>query len=84
MGKYVELARVNPNKKGLYLTLALLVPILIHGLFDFFLLFIPQFVTSNTSYYAVIGSIEVLLYVITIREIVISSKSSEERLPKKK
>ena len=84
MGKYIELARVNPNRKATNLLLAFLVPLFIHGLFDFLLLLIPQLVASSTAYYAVIGSVEILLYIVTIREIVISSKRSEEKLPKRK
>ena len=84
MGKYIELARVNPNRKVSNLLLAFFIPLFIHGLFDFLLLLIPQLVTSSAAYYAVIGSIEILLYIVTIREIVSSSKRSEERLPKRK
>lgn len=38
MGYYFGRARFNPEKRGLFLSLSLLVPILIHGLYDFILM----------------------------------------------
>ena len=84
MGKYFELSKINPKKKGIYLILSLIIPIIIHGLFDFLSLFIPRLVSSNVSYYTVIGFVEILLFVITVKEVVSSSKRSNEYLPKKK
>ena len=53
MGYYLSLARFNPQKKSYYLSLAILIPILLHGFYDFIifsenewllLLFVPYIV----------------------------------------
>ncbi|NJO90638.1 MAG: PrsW family intramembrane metalloprotease [Chloroflexia bacterium] len=38
MGYYFGLARFNENKKTLYIWLAILIPILLHGFYDFCLM----------------------------------------------
>ena len=68
-GYYLGLAKNNSNKKIPYLFLSLLVPILLHGIFDFLLL------SNNMIYYLVFFIFLIVLYFFSIRKIIIAAKN---------
>jgi RsiW-degrading membrane proteinase PrsW (M82 family) len=80
MGKFLELSRVKPKKKILYLLLSLIIPVLLHGLYDFMVLYVPHLIRDDVGFYFFLGAFELILYTLGIREVVISSKKSDKLL----
>ena len=76
MGKFIELFRTKEKGRVLYLLLAVIIPVLLHGLYDFVLLYVPNLVSTTLTFYVILISFEIILYIIGIREIVLSSKNS--------
>jgi len=76
MGKFIELYKTKEKRRILYLILAIVVPVLLHGLFDLVLLYVPNLVSTTLTFYVILISFEIILYIIGIREVIISSKNS--------
>ena len=80
MGKYLELSKTKPNKKILFLFLSLLIPVLLHGLFDFLMLYVPSLISNDFGFYFFMSAFELILYVVGIKEVVTSAKKSDNLL----
>ena len=82
MGKFLELSRTKPKNKILFLLLGLLVPVLLHGLFDFLMLYVPHLISNDFGFYFFLSAFELILYILGIREVIISAKNSASLLGK--
>ena len=80
MGKFLELSRTTPKNKILFLSLSLLVPVLLHGLFDFLMLYVPHLISNDFGFYFFLSAFELILYVLGIKEVVTSAKKSDNLL----
>ncbi len=60
MGYYLTLSKLKPEKKKLYITLSLVVPVILHGLYDFFLYL------NNFIFVVIFLIFIVILFVFTI------------------
>jgi len=63
MGYFFSLARFNPQKKNQYLLLSLFMPILFHGLYDFFLFYMGS---VNNAIVAVLMLVAVIALVVVM------------------
>ena len=80
MGKFLELSKTKEKGKVLYLILSLMVPLLLHGLLDFLLLYIPHLISNDVGFYFFIGIFELVLYIMGIKEVATSAKKSDQLL----